>query len=75
DQVCVRVTDNGPGMSAEILKKVGTPFFTTRSEGTGLGLNQCHRLVEGIGGSFAIESTVGEGTTVILKLPLVVKSS
>ncbi|MGZ3426989.1 MAG: sensor histidine kinase, partial [Polyangia bacterium] len=47
----ITVDDNGPGMSNEILRKVGTPFFSTRPEGTGLGVAQCRRLVEGAGGT------------------------
>jgi signal transduction histidine kinase len=63
------VNDNGVGMSPEILRKVGTPFFSTRSEGTGLGVAQCRRLVEGAGGSFRIESSEGQGTQVVLAIP------
>jgi len=65
------VDDNGTGMSPEILGKVGTPFFSTRPEGTGLGVTQCRRLVEGAGGSFKIESVEGQGTTVTFTLPKV----
>jgi signal transduction histidine kinase len=63
------VADNGVGMSEEVLRRVGTPFFSTRSEGTGLGVAQCRRLVEGAGGSFHIESTEGQGTSVTLAIP------
>ncbi|MBI5508021.1 MAG: response regulator [Deltaproteobacteria bacterium] len=58
------VSDNGPGMSAETQQKVGTPFFTTRTDGTGIGVSQCKRLVEGAGGKIQIESREGVGTTV-----------
>jgi signal transduction histidine kinase len=67
--LAITVIDNGPGMSAEVLRKVGTPFFSTRPEGTGLGVAQCRRLVEGAGGTFTIESTEGQGTTVTLCIP------
>jgi signal transduction histidine kinase len=63
------VQDNGVGMPPEVLRKVGTPFFSTRTEGTGLGIAQCRRLVEGAGGSFRIESTEGQGTLVTLAIP------
>lgn len=69
--VQITVDDNGLGMSAEILRKVGTPFFSTRPEGTGLGVAQCRRLVEGAGGTFHIDSTEGQGTTVTFTLPKV----
>jgi two-component system, response regulator PhcR len=66
----VQVQDDGVGMPAEVLARVGTPFFTTRTEGTGLGLAQCQRLIGTAGGRFRIESTVGVGTTVTITLPL-----
>jgi two-component system, sensor histidine kinase and response regulator len=65
----ISVDDNGTGMSAETLRKVGTPFFSTRKEGTGLGVAQCRRLVEGAGGTFRIDSVEGQGTTVAFALP------
>jgi signal transduction histidine kinase len=65
------VDDNGPGMSAEVLRKVGTPFFSTRREGTGLGVAQCRRLVEGAGGTFEMESVEGQGTKVTFTIPKV----
>ncbi len=64
------VVDDGPGISPEVLGRLGTPFFTSRAEGTGLGIAQCKRLVGGLGGEFRIESTVGRGTTVSFTLPV-----
>jgi signal transduction histidine kinase len=70
DVLVVSVVDNGPGMAEETLAKVGTPFFTTRKEGTGLGISQCHRLIGAAGGRFRIDSKVGEGATVTIALPI-----
>ncbi len=67
-ELCVR--DDGVGMPPDVLGRVGTPFFTTRAEGTGLGLAQCQRLVGGAGGRFRIESEPGRGTTVTIVLPV-----
>ncbi len=67
-ELCVR--DDGVGMGPEILGRVGTPFFTTRAEGTGLGLAQCQRLIGSAGGRFRIESEPGIGTTVTIMLPV-----
>ncbi len=69
DELMLRVHDQGVGMPPEILNRVGTPFFTTRSDGTGLGIAQCQRLVGTAGGRFMIESEVGVGTTVTIILP------
>ncbi len=63
------IRDNGPGMSAEVLRKVGTPFFTTRKDGTGLGISQCRRLIEGAGGTLTLQSLEGVGTVVSFDLP------
>ncbi len=63
------VHDNGPGIAPAVLEKLGTAFFTTRAAGTGLGVNQCKRLVGRLGGYLDIQSTVGAGTTVVFTLP------
>jgi signal transduction histidine kinase len=63
------VRDDGPGMASEVLAKVGTPFFTTRTDGTGLGIAQVRRLVGVLGGTFELESAEGKGTTVTVTLP------
>jgi len=63
------VRDDGEGMSVETREQAFTPFFTTRTEGTGLGLPLVRRIVEQHGGSIEIASTLGEGTTVTLAFP------
>ncbi len=69
DELELRVHDEGVGMPPEVLSRVGTPFFTTRSEGTGLGLAQGQRLVGTAGGRLQIESEPGVGTTVTIIIP------
>lgn len=66
----MEIKDSGVGMAPDVLAKVGTPFFTTRAEGTGLGVAQCQRLIGSVGGRFKIESKQGEGTTVTIGLPI-----
>jgi len=70
--VTVIVRDTGCGMSAETLARAFTPFFTTKPAGmgTGLGLSVTRTIIEGTGGTIAIESEIGVGTTVRLRLPL-----
>ena len=69
DMLELQIRDDGVGMTPEVLGRVGTPFFTTRPDGTGLGLAQCQRLVGTVGGRFHIESEHGIGTTVTIILP------
>jgi two-component system, response regulator PhcR len=69
DMLELQIRDDGVGMTPEVLGRVGTPFFTTRTDGTGLGLAQCQRLVGTVGGRFHIESEQGIGTTVTIILP------
>ncbi len=57
-------------MSSETLKRISSPLFTTKAKGMGFGLAICRRFVESHGGCVSIESTVGEGTTVRVNLPL-----
>jgi len=66
----VRVCDSGCGIPPENLDKIFDPFFTTKRDGTGLGLSVCHRIVERHEGDIQVQSVVGEGTAVIVKLPL-----
>jgi signal transduction histidine kinase/CheY-like chemotaxis protein len=66
DFVRVSVIDDGIGMNEEVLGKVFEPFFTTKQQGkgTGLGLSQVYGLTKQSGGTVAIESAVGQGTSV-----------
>jgi signal transduction histidine kinase len=67
----IRVIDTGHGIAPEILPRVFEPFFSTRpGEGTGLGLSICRDIIRDHGGRIGVESRPGEGTTVIIWLPL-----
>lgn len=68
--VLIEVADQGIGISEENLSKLFTPFFTTKSRGTGLGLCNVQRIVEAHGGSVKVRSDIGVGTSVIIELPL-----
>ncbi|MEY4339810.1 MAG: hypothetical protein RLZ14_1660, partial [Actinomycetota bacterium] len=72
--LALSVSDDGTGMSPELMVKVFEPFFTSKTaterSGTGLGLSTVHGLAHQHGGHVHIESRLGEGTTVTIYLPL-----
>jgi signal transduction histidine kinase len=68
-EAVIVVADTGKGMTPLILEKVGTPFFTTRKDGTGLGVVLARAVLAQHGGRLEYESRPGEGTTVTLTLP------
>jgi len=73
DQLRICVSDNGAGIAAETLVRLGEPFFTTRSTGTGLGLAVVKSVARAHSGTFALHSRPGRGTCAILQLPLLVE--
>jgi signal transduction histidine kinase len=72
DKVEVSVRDNGSGMDEETRAHIFEPFFTTKAvgKGTGLGLSIVFKIIEDHGGSIDVQSTLGEGTEFIVRLPV-----
>ncbi len=68
--VIIRIADNGPGISAELLAKIREPLFTTKSFGTGLGLPAIEQIAAQHGGRLEITSELGAGAVFTLHLPL-----
>jgi len=64
------VTDSGPGMSEEILKRADEPFFTTKIWGGGLGIPICKKILDAHNGNLNVRSKPGEGTTVEITMPV-----
>lgn len=65
------ISDNGPGIEAQTLARLGEPFFTTKTTGTGLGLAVVQAVVRAHRGELHLRSRVGRGTSAILELPLI----
>lgn len=66
----IHIKDTGHGIPQEHLKKLFSPFFTTKADGNGLGLAEVHKVVQAHGGEITVESEVGKWTLFTIKLPL-----
>jgi len=73
DQIEICVKDNGNGIPQRILEKIFQPFFTTKptGQGTGLGLSLAYDIIKAHGGEIRVETTEGQGSNFIIKLPIV----
>lgn len=67
--VTITVEDDGPGIAPDQLARIFDPFYTTKQKGTGLGLATCHAVISEHGGRIDVESDVGKGTKVVVRLP------
>jgi signal transduction histidine kinase len=65
----VRIADTGGGIEPEVLKRLGSPFFTTKAKGSGIGLFLTRRLVRSAGGDLQIDSVLARGTSCLVRLP------
>ena len=70
DDAVITVSDTGRGIPAEHLQNIFRPFFTTKGNGTGLGLSLARRIVEEHHGRIEVASSSGKGTTFSVMLPL-----
>jgi signal transduction histidine kinase len=69
-ELVVSVTDNGPGVPADIADRIFHPFFTTKERGSGIGLANAQKAAASHGGSIELERGQLSGTTFRLRLPL-----
>ncbi len=68
--ICIRIQDSGEGIAPEHLSKIFDPYFTTRENGSGLGLMMTHRIIKEHGGEVEVKSRMGKGTEFVLTLPV-----
>ncbi|WP_102345185.1 ATP-binding protein [Bacillus sp. Marseille-P3661] len=71
DQLLIEISDCGCGITQERMAHIGEPFYSTKERGTGLGLMTSFHIIERHNGTIHIESVIGKGTTVTIKLPTV----
>jgi two-component system, sensor histidine kinase RegB len=71
DTLAITIRDRGPGIPAEVMARIGEPFFTTKAPGRGMGLGLflARAVIEGVGGNMQIDSKPGDGTEVQIRLP------
>ncbi|MCM3629042.1 PAS domain S-box protein [Paenibacillus glycanilyticus] len=69
DAVVIQVIDNGKGIPQELISKIGSPFYTTKENGTGLGMMATQQIIYSHKGALEISSIEGEGTTIHITLP------
>ncbi|MBB6733170.1 sensor histidine kinase [Cohnella zeiphila] len=68
--VCIRVADDGDGMNPDEVAKLGVPYFSTKTKGTGLGLTVTFRIIEAMQGTLEFRSEKGKGTEATVRFPL-----
>jgi len=66
----ISISDTGSGIPEKVMKNLWKPLQTTKAKGLGLGLAICKRVIDAHGGSIAVKSGIGEGTTVTICLPM-----
>jgi len=69
-QVSVEVSDNGKGIRADILEKIFVPFYSTKADGSGIGLSLSKQIIRKHGGQISVKSEPGKGSTFIVSLPV-----
>ncbi|MCQ6562886.1 PAS domain-containing sensor histidine kinase [Paenibacillus mendelii] len=70
NSILIRFNDEGNGIPDNLIPRLGEPFFTTKEQGTGLGLMMCYKIIADHKGSIMINSVVSEGSTFDITLPL-----
>jgi signal transduction histidine kinase len=70
EEPVIRIQDQGYGISEEQLRMIGEPFYSTKEEGTGLGMLVSYKIIENHSGRIRISSEVGVGTTIIVTFPV-----
>jgi PAS domain S-box-containing protein len=75
NEIFIQVIDQGCGIPQELLQKIGSPFYTTKEKGTGLGMMTTLKIIDAHGGTMDISSILDVGTTVSIRLPINIEST
>jgi len=67
-RACIRISDNGPGIPEEVQEKIFVPFFTTKKDGSGIGLSISQQIIRALGGTISVSSQPNLETAFIIRL-------
>lgn len=70
DKFILKISDNGCGMSEEVKSRIFEPYYTTKANGTGLGMAMSYKIIKEFAGDISVESTPGEGSCFTLTIPV-----
>ncbi len=70
DRYVLKITDNGCGMSKETVSRIFEPYFTTKANGTGLGMTMVYKIIKEFNGDIHVKSELGEGTVFSISIPI-----
>ncbi|MCK4750020.1 MAG: hypothetical protein KAT15_23355 [Bacteroidales bacterium] len=70
DRIAIEISDNGPGIPGEVLEKIFVPFYSTKPEGSGIGLSLSRQIIRNHGGQISVISETGKGTTFTVAFPV-----
>ena len=70
DNFVVSISDNGIGMDSDTLGRIFEPYFTTKANGTGLGMTMSYKIIKEFGGDIQVKSEKGKGTVFLISLPV-----
>jgi len=73
--ISIRISDSGPGIAQEIRDQIFDPFYTTKTDGSGIGLSLCRRIITDHRGSINIETSTWGGANFIIELPITEKKT
>ena len=68
--ILIKIQDSGSGMTREGISQMGKPYYSTKQEGTGLGMFMVYSTIRNIKGEIKVKITVGKGTTFLLYIPV-----
>lgn len=71
DKLYIKLLDNGRGIPMELQEKIFVPFFTTKTEGTGIGLSLCRQIIKRHGGNLYLQESGQERTLFVIEWPIV----